>query len=260
MPTQDIKPLNLERQPNPVCIRHDDFPEHSSVGLHRHCCGQMTSVRTGVMELEIGGRKFISPPHYAIWIPPEMDHSSYQREAVKFHSIYIALEYCGALSDQPAVIPTNAVIESLILDFINRGVSYTDTEEDKRQALVVLDHFYRIPPIETYLPMAEDEKLRQVLEAIQQCPGNNDSLLMWAQKVFSTERTLSRRCYKELGMSFREWRQRLRLVKSIEMLADGVTVEQIALSLGYSTSSSFIAMFKRQMGVTPARYSADLLK
>ncbi len=220
----------------------------------------MTSVRTGVMELEIGGRKFISPPHYAIWIPPEMDHSSYQREAVKFHSIYIGLDFCDALPAVPVVYPTNAVIESLMLDFIHRGISYTDTEEDKRQALVLLDHFNRISPIETYLPMADDEKLRQVLEAIQQCPGNNDSLQSWAQKVFSTERTLSRRCYRELGMSFREWRQRLRLVKSIDMLADGHTVEQIALTLGYSTSSSFIAMFKRQMGVTPARYCSDLLR
>ncbi|WP_231902214.1 helix-turn-helix domain-containing protein [Neptuniibacter pectenicola] len=38
------------------------------------------------------------------------------------------------------------------------------------------------------------------------------------------------------------------------MLQEGATVENVALDLGYSTASAFIAMFKRLLGTTPDEY------
>lgn len=76
----------------------------------------------------------------------------------------------------------------------------------------------------------------------------------------STERTLSRRCQRDLGMSFVEWRQRLRLVRALSMLEDGQTVQAVALELGYSTSSAFIAMFHRLMGTTPDEFRKRIVQ
>lgn len=69
-----------------------------------------------------------------------------------------------------------------------------------------------------------------------------------------TERTLERRCRRDLGMTLVEWRNRLRVVRAFALLEQGDTVEQIAFELGYATSSAFITMFRRLTGSTPDEY------
>ena len=43
-------------------------------------------------------------------------------------------------------------------------------------------------------------------------------------------------------------------MRALEMLAAGAAVTTVALDLGYNVSA-FIAMFKREHGVTPGRYA-----
>lgn len=58
----------------------------------------------------------------------------------------------------------------------------------------------------------------------------------------------------ETGYSLGAWRQRARLLRSVELLAEGHSVTTIALDLGYSNISAFIALFKRAFGLTPTQY------
>ena len=90
-----------------------------------------------------------------------------------------------------------------------------------------------------------------LLDALQAQPWDTRSLADWASSVHTTERTLVRRCQRELGMSLVEWRQRLRVVKALPRLEAGDKIEAIAFDLGYASVSAFIAMFRRLMGVTP---------
>ena len=69
--------------------------------------------------------------------------------------------------------------------------------------------------------------------------------------MHSTERTLARRCRRDLGMGFAEWRQRLRIVRALPRLEAGEKVASVALDLGYASASAFIAMFRRVTGATP---------
>ena len=58
---------------------------------------------------------------------------------------------------------------------------------------------------------------------------------------------------------FTEWRQRVRLLRALEMLAADMSVTRVALELGYENVSAFIALFRRTFGVTPGRYFANYL-
>jgi len=63
---------------------------------------------------------------------------------------------------------------------------------------------------------------------------------------------------QETGFNFTAWRQRARMLRSLEMLAAGLSVTAIALDLGYATASAFIGVFRRTFGATPAAYRERL--
>ena len=58
----------------------------------------------------------------------------------------------------------------------------------------------------------------------------------------------------ETNMTFGKWRQQVRLLHAMRLLAGGEKVMSAALDSGYSSTSAFIAMFKKQLGTTPHRY------
>ncbi|MEQ9511252.1 MAG: helix-turn-helix domain-containing protein, partial [Alloalcanivorax xenomutans] len=67
-------------------------------------------------------------------------------------------------------------------------------------------------------------------------------------------RTLSRRFPQETGLSFQRWRQRARLLRALERLANDIPVTTVALELGYDNVSAFIAAFRDRFGVTPGKW------
>jgi AraC-like DNA-binding protein len=55
-------------------------------------------------------------------------------------------------------------------------------------------------------------------------------------------------------MSFGKWRQQLRLIHSLRLLASGEQVTSVALDVGYDSPSAFVSAFRRTFGKTPGRY------
>ena len=55
-------------------------------------------------------------------------------------------------------------------------------------------------------------------------------------------------------MTFGRWRQQLRLLHGLQMLASGAKVTSAALEAGYNSPSAFISAFRRNLGLTPMRY------
>ena len=55
-------------------------------------------------------------------------------------------------------------------------------------------------------------------------------------------------------MTFRTWRQRMRLVSALPALERGERVTDVALACGYDSTSAFIAAFRQQFGATPGEF------
>ncbi|MBI0153559.1 helix-turn-helix transcriptional regulator [Gilliamella sp. W8128] len=126
-----------------------------------------------------------------------------------------------------------------------------------RLGQVLIDQLLMESNLTFYLPSSNDKYLAPILKELELDPANNKTLEQWAQTVFTTERTLARRCQQKLGMSFRMWRQRLRFLYSISLLEQDKSIQDIAFSVGYSSVSAFITMFKNIAGVTPDLYRAN---
>jgi len=70
----------------------------------------------------------------------------------------------------------------------------------------------------------------------------------------ASKRTIERLFLQETRLTLGQWRQQLRLMRSLQLLAAGHKITHVALEAGYSTPSAFIAMFRKILGVTPGRY------
>lgn len=108
---------------------------------------------------------------------------------------------------------------------------------------VLVDLVAQAKRVGTYLPTSDDPMLGKLLGMLETDPGDDRSLADFALALGASERTLMRRCQRDLGMTFIEWRQCLRVLKSMPLLAQGHTEESIALGFGYASSSAFITMF-----------------
>ncbi|ROL77502.1 helix-turn-helix transcriptional regulator [Pseudomonas vranovensis] len=252
-----IKYLNIpqfEALPAPVYFRYDEFGADTHSAAHRHTWGQLNYAAHGIMHLEIDGQRFISPPHYAVWVPPDTEHSCYNPQAIVYRSVYLDREVCKGLPGEPCTLVISDILKAILGDFAARDVKVPEDEADQRLAQVLVDQLRRAPAQTCYLPYARSAGLGEVLQALHAEPGDNRPLGHWAASVHVSERTLARQFIRELGMSFGEWRLRLRFLRAIEALEQNLPTQQIAFDLGYSSASAFIAMFQRQAHCTPEQY------
>lgn len=226
---------------------HEDAPA-------THDTGQFVHAISGVIEVGMAGRVLLAPPQYGVWIPPGLEHVSSNRHEARYATLYVPPPWCAELPAQACTLAVNPLMLAL-LDTLREGMTaWLHTAKAQRLLWVLLDQLTEAPPHDSYLPMSQDPLLAQVLHALQAQPWDTRSLADWASSVHTTERTLARRCQRDLNMSFNEWRQRLKVLKGIALLEAGHAVKRVAMDLGYSAPSAFISMFQRQVGLTPQAY------
>lgn len=99
---------------------------------------------------------------------------------------------------------------------------------------------------------------RQVRERLASIDGGPHTIAAVARQLAMSERTLRRRLAAE-NTTFRELVEEVHRVLAEELLATGaLSVEDVALRLGYAEATSFIAAYKRWTGTTPARYQRSV--
>ncbi|WP_210542870.1 helix-turn-helix domain-containing protein [Rhodoferax sp. PAMC 29310] len=252
-------PLSSPDLPFPIMFRSAHVPAGGLYPQHRHAWGEFVYSFSGIMEVKLADRHYLAPPQYGVWLPPEVTHIGLNRFEAVHCSVYITPPVCQALPRNPCALTVSPVVRAL-LDHLRQqpapqsGPPPPISEQEGRLLQVLVDLLAQAPCAGSYLPTSDDPALSALLRQLEAHPGDNRSLAALAHTIHTTERTLMRRCQRDLGMSLNEWRQRLRVIKAMTLLEAGQTVETIALDLGYGGASAFIAMFKRLMSATPDEY------
>lgn len=249
-PKLDI-PLTSATLPAPIMFRCARVPPDGIYPLHQHAWGEFVYAFSGVMEVKVAGHHYLAPPHYGVWLPPDTAHVGLNRHEAHHASVYISAHLCATLPAKPCALTVNPLVRSLLEHLRAQPTELADTPAGARLLSVLVDQLMAAPCAGSYLPSSEDPALGAVLRLLESNPGDNRSVPELAAHANTTERTLMRRCQRDLGMSLAQWRQRLRVVKAMALLETGQSVETIALDLGYGSASAFITMFKRLAGATP---------
>jgi AraC-like DNA-binding protein len=116
------------------------------------------------------------------------------------------------------------------------------------------DQLEAIQMVPLQLPHLSDPRASHVAEILLADPTNAQNLSRLCRESGASKRTVERLFQDEVGMTFGRWRQQLRLMHAVRLLAEGAKVTHAALEAGYSTPSAFISMFKKVLGFTPAQY------
>lgn len=243
----------FEDLPTPVYFRHQQL-DPGAWTPHSHPWGQLNYLTRGVMQLEIDGNRFLSPPQYGVWIPPNKIHYSSNDQVVVYRTVYISSSFSGRLPANPCCLTVSPILKSILEEFARRDVRAPVTEQENRLARVVVDEIESAAPLNTYLPYASSAVINSILQELRLNPGDGRTIDNFSSDLGMTVRTFQRRWHAEVGITFVEWRQRLKFLAAIDMLEKGETIQKISFKLGYSSSSAFIGMFRKMSGQTPEQY------
>lgn len=249
--------LSLIQAPSDVFMNFDAFLSNTETREHSHPWGQIQIISGGILELEAQGERFLAPPHLAIWVPTGVCHCSYNRKPLAYCSLNIAEEYTHSLPTTSSLIKITPIVSAIIDNFRQRNINVAHSDQDKRLVQVLLDQLATQQSEPHFIPTSSNKYLAPILETIERDPTNPSTLADWAKLRHTTERTLARHCQTELGMSFTEWRLRMRYLYSMELLRKGDSVKEVAFALGYNQASPFISMFKKYSGQTPEQYKSS---
>ncbi|MGH8187056.1 MAG: AraC family transcriptional regulator, partial [Steroidobacteraceae bacterium] len=174
--------------------------------------------------------------------------------------LYISEEACAALPKECRVIEVSNLLRELILEAARLPVEYDVDGRDGRVMDMILTELASMPQAPLQVPMPRNPRLIRVCMQILRDPAQNDALDDWADASGMGRRTFTRTFRRETNISFATWRQNVRLMEAVSRLAQGASVTEVALTVGYSSSSAFTAMFRRTFGIPPTRYVAEHVK
>jgi len=220
---------------------------------HRHVRGQLIGCTRGVVSILTEGSAWVVPAGHGIWLPPQQMHGGQSFGAGVGWSLYVAPTVCDELPAQTRIVAVTPLLREAIL----RATSWDDDEVTpgrQRISDLIVDEIASLPAEDLSLRLPRDIRLQRIARALLEHPADNRTVEQWANWAGTTSRTLSRRFPQETGLPFAEWRHRARLMRALERLAEGHAVTTVALDLGYSSISGFIALFRRTFGVTPAAH------
>lgn len=220
---------------------------------HRHDWHQLLYACTGAMTVSADQSTWMIPPGKAVLIPAHCNHSIRMWGDVAMRSLYFpeTVQSTALAGDDCRVISVTPLLREIILRVIDLAGLDSRSPIEMHLMATLLDEIDS-PPVEPLsLLLPHDPRARRVAEHILSEPAGEDTLQSLSRRYGVSHRTLERLFRSETGMSLGLWRQKVRLLQSIRVLASGGSVTDAALESGYGSVSAFIVAFKSTFGCTP---------
>ena len=227
-----------------------------AITSHAHDWHQLIYASEGVMWIQTAQGDWVVPPNRAVWVPAGVEHGIEMTGSVFVQTLYLAQALSRTLPDRCCAVNISPLLRELIRHIVTLGTLDKCDSVRARLICVLLDQLNALPTIPLQLPWPTDERAQRAAAWLRAHPDDPGIIKHMAKRVSLGIRTLERLFHNETGQTFGKWRQQLRLLHALRLLAGGRPVTAVALDVGYESASAFIVMFKRTLGVTPHRYFA----
>jgi AraC-like DNA-binding protein/quercetin dioxygenase-like cupin family protein len=218
---------------------------------HSHADHQLAWAASGVLTVRTESATWVLPPTRALWIPAGLRHETLSAGQATMRALYLRPDLCPVSWPDFTPVAASPLLAELIGYLEDPGLG--SARRLHAEALLT-DLLQPVAMTTIDVPVPADDRARQVAAALTGNPADNRTLEQWGREVGGSARTLARAFVTDTGLPFGRWRALLRLQAAIPELASGEPVSNVARHVGYESASAFVAAFRRETGMTPARY------
>ena len=247
--------------------------QQAQIQAHTHAWAQLVFSTEGALHVQAADSTYIVPPSRAVWVAPNVEHTTGAIEEAQLHTIYFApsllpgpdWQHCRVIevtpllrelaqqldhqSNHPSEHPSD-------LPSIHQSGAAPEPERERLLSELIVNELRRARTLTLGIALPQDTRLRRLCEAMLAEPGLHASLEDWAASSGASPRTVSRLFRQQLGVSFAQWRSQVLLAHALSMAARKKSMKVIAAELGYASASAFTAMVTRTMGMPPSQFFA----
>lgn len=226
------------------------------VSRHSHNEGFIEYIETGAVEVTTDTRKIVLTAGSAFFIPAGIEHTvcALGNTVTGWYVMLPALAVPNEPKELTVLSPSPLFLE-LCRKVVSWGQDIGRNETQRRLEQALLDEFTALNKSEELdIPMPVTPKLISVAKRIVDNPSDMNSIDYWAEEAAMSRRSFTQYFKKETGLTFVNWRQRVKISAALGLIARQLSCSDIALQLGYKNTSAFQIMFKKHMGITPAKY------
>lgn len=242
----------IDTLPSPVFLRSQRLPARHSFLPHTHRWRQLVYATAGALLVQAPDTWCVITPEQAVWLPTGVLHATGALHDAEFRNLYVDAALALDMPEHCQVLAATPLLRALIVELDAIGQRQESADYTARVQQLIVDQLPRLPRQDVHLPWPKGPQLRTLCEALYAQPADPRDLPAWGAALGASARTLSRRFERELGISLRDWRTRLRLIRALEWLGAGRAVTDVALELGYASPSAFSHMFRQAMGCSPS--------
>lgn len=221
---------------------------------HAHSWGQVIFASRGVMQVDAEGSRWAVPPMRCLWMPSGVDHTIRIVAETWMRTLYLRPDLVADLPLNCKILNVSPLLREVILETVRLKMLSRSVTTHKHLATVLIDQLIAADEMSLKITMPSDQRAVRLANIISDDPANKSPLDELAKMAGASPRTLERIFVNETGLSFGRWRQQARLMMAIRLLVEGISVNHAAFESGYENPSSFVAMFRREMGITPGQY------
>jgi AraC-like DNA-binding protein len=233
-----------------------DFKDGYVVPEHFHDEDQVVFAAKGVMTIRTVQGIWMVPPLRAVWIPGREVHSIAMSGSVLMRTLYFAPRFARSMPKKCFVLNVSPLLRELIFFACNQPVWKFRIPMDRRVIEIIVDQLASAKAVPLQLPQPRDPRAMRVVEFLLKSPSDSRTLRELCRKSGASKRTIERIFVEETAMTLGKWRQQLRLLHAMRLLASGEKILTVALESGYNSPSAFISLFRKSLGQTPNKYFA----
>ena len=148
-------------------------------------------------------------------------------------------------------------MRQLLMAAVDMPLEYEQDGRDGALATLLLHEAGPAATLAVAHPAARRSSAGRAMPRLLQHPDAHDSAQRWAPRLYMSIRTFSRFFRAQTGLPFSQWRQRACVVLALALLAEGRSVTQVAMEMGYDSSAAFSTMFRRVLGQAPSSYLTE---
>lgn len=226
---------------------------------HAHGSGQLVFAVKGVMLVETALARWTVPPQRALWVPPGHAHAIQMVSATEMRTVYCQPELVAGCAPfvrhgEVHAVAASPLIRELVLGLFDGGFDHATR---RLMVSLLLHTLQQTQCLHTWLPMPASEGLRRAVALVLETRHWQLPLHHLASLAAMSERTFTRRFTAEAGLSFRAWRQRARIIASLDLLASDMPVKAIAHALQFESPAAYTASFRELLGCTPNAFRQE---